>query len=615
MLFGVEDKEILRLIPGSASNSMRLYSDNAASYFQISVGDTGGGTGFVQYPEYNGEAIYQFVNGAVRIDKILRLGYASIAGILDIQGGVYPPSYSNTFTANAIQAANIAYTLPAAQASGTKWLKNVDGVWSWDTPTLTFLALTDTPSSYSGQALKYARVNAGETALEFAAVSGAIGGSGTAGQTAYFSGTTTIASVPGKQIVVCTGTTGADDELIQAAINALPVAGGVVEIATGTCSLNATINLGDSPGSTPSTRNGITLLGSGTGATNQGNDFIGRYEGATILKWVGTDDGTGVVIKIKGAVDGCRIGNFVIDGNSKASTLIEADHAYHFKADNIIGYRWQGGYSVKIHTSPGWGTGEQEQTWTHINMLDPIGATANSLDIAPEASGNICQVRFNSCIFQRSANDTSVGLRLGYTDHITFTGSMFTKTSGSNGIAIKIEPKSTELGSPNNIVFLGTVLIGGVYNTGTWDNAAESALIFYPYYTADAQIIPPTGANSTTLPPSLVQGFTDKGRRLGYQRDKVQEVASGSTITVSSNVILLTGTTTVNTINLSYPSGTWTDFWGNDAFELTVIASTGGSLNTGTSGNIDEAVTLVNYKAYKFIYSGYATGKWHLVKH
>jgi hypothetical protein len=36
----------------------------------------------------------------------------------------------------------------------------------------TFIGLTDVPASYSGQALKVARVNAGETALEFATVSG-----------------------------------------------------------------------------------------------------------------------------------------------------------------------------------------------------------------------------------------------------------------------------------------------------------------------------------------------------------------------------------------------------------------------------------------------------------
>ena len=36
----------------------------------------------------------------------------------------------------------------------------------------TFLGLTDTPSSYTGQALKVARVNAGETAIEFATLAG-----------------------------------------------------------------------------------------------------------------------------------------------------------------------------------------------------------------------------------------------------------------------------------------------------------------------------------------------------------------------------------------------------------------------------------------------------------
>lgn len=36
----------------------------------------------------------------------------------------------------------------------------------------TFLNLSDTPANYSGQAGKYLRVNAGESALEFATVSG-----------------------------------------------------------------------------------------------------------------------------------------------------------------------------------------------------------------------------------------------------------------------------------------------------------------------------------------------------------------------------------------------------------------------------------------------------------
>ena len=58
----------------------------------------------------------------------------------------------------------------------------------------TFLGLTDTPSAYTGQTLKFVRVNAGETALEFATPSGAGNVSGPASATdnalVRFDGTT-----------------------------------------------------------------------------------------------------------------------------------------------------------------------------------------------------------------------------------------------------------------------------------------------------------------------------------------------------------------------------------------------------------------------------------------
>jgi len=54
---------------------------------------------------------------------------------------------------------------------------NSDGATTWveigtGGGATTFLGLTDTPASYAGQALKVTRVNAGETALEFAAAAG-----------------------------------------------------------------------------------------------------------------------------------------------------------------------------------------------------------------------------------------------------------------------------------------------------------------------------------------------------------------------------------------------------------------------------------------------------------
>ena len=64
-------------------------------------------------------------------------------------------------------------------------LDNTDGAAVWTETTgagggaTTFVALTDTPANYTGSAGLFAKVNAGETALEFAAESGGVDTSGT----------------------------------------------------------------------------------------------------------------------------------------------------------------------------------------------------------------------------------------------------------------------------------------------------------------------------------------------------------------------------------------------------------------------------------------------------
>ncbi len=91
------------------------------------------------------------------------------------------------------------YILPTGGSNGMVWtLTNATtGLTEWVTPTTggatTFLGLTDTPASYSGQSLKYVRVNAGETALEFATVSG---GGGSGFKTVIFTVPGTLASGP-----------------------------------------------------------------------------------------------------------------------------------------------------------------------------------------------------------------------------------------------------------------------------------------------------------------------------------------------------------------------------------------------------------------------------------
>lgn len=89
---------------------------------------------------------------------------ANLSGASDLQAiealsgtdNIYYRSGSNTWTSVTI-GSGLTFSSGTLSASGGS---------------STFLALTDTPSAYTGQGTKFVRVNAGETALEFATVSG-----------------------------------------------------------------------------------------------------------------------------------------------------------------------------------------------------------------------------------------------------------------------------------------------------------------------------------------------------------------------------------------------------------------------------------------------------------
>jgi len=405
-------------------------------------------------------------------------------GLLGHSYGLYLKNtlgYATGFVPGATQSVPISYTLPLIQAVGTQWLKNVNGVWSWADINLTG--------------------------------GGNIYGTGVAGQPAYFTGATTIASEAGTIVVVCTGTN--DHTAIQAALDALPATGKIVKLIGPVAGIGVMLTIGNGGGSGLSTRNGITLKGVG-GATYVS---AGSYNGATVLQWTGTSGGT--LLQVNGDVEGCSIQDLVLDGNNSASCLLDVNYGVRLKVDNVTGYKWQGGYAVKIHSTGAYGPGSQFQTWTHVVMEGPYGSTANGLDIAGAGSLNVSELTFNSCRFQRSGNTTSIGLRLGYADHIVFNRTLFDRVDGvAAGIGVQVEPISGHEAFPANITFIGSPIIGGVkyVTTYPWTATTYPALIFYPYYTADSQYTPPLDyAGNYTLPLTMVTGQTDTGEILGIK--------------------------------------------------------------------------------------------------
>ena len=310
------------------------------------------------------------------------------------------------------------------------------------------------------------------------------------------------------------------------AISDLPETGGIVFFPPGEFIVTETIVL---------EKDGITLEGSGQGRLGYMWGTPEVFGGATILKWNGEENG--ILIRVGNGEfpnAGCTIENLVLDGNGEAKNLIVADASYYLTLENLSGYRWKNAYGIVIkHSQNVVGAGEKFYTWNNITLLNPY-KNGGGLDIAPEGSLNVNQINITGCNFGRSNIDdyNYSSLRLGYVDHASFFRCVFMPSISANNwsenggqyirenpYAITIDPTSTHRSFPMNITFFGTSIYGGInyIDEHPWNDNGFHSLLFYPFYSADFQIIPPNGyinGNFGILPKNLVGGFTDKGIQL-----------------------------------------------------------------------------------------------------
>jgi hypothetical protein len=86
----------------------------------------------------------------------------------------------------------------------------------------------------------------------------------------------------------------------------------------------------------------------------------------------------------------------------------------------------------------------------------------------------------------------------------------------NNPYAITVKPIEGREIFPMNITFYGSTMYGGINydNENPWTEPYYSSLLFYPFYTADGQRLPPAGyinGEPATLPLRMVTGYTDLG--------------------------------------------------------------------------------------------------------
>jgi hypothetical protein len=529
MQFGVNNKKTLQIYPGN----MMLYNAAGDGYADLTL-----------HPE-TGD-LYISTNGAslTLVPSVHALGGLIIFPTQHLSFWDPLQTHYTRFVAQT-QSANISYTLPDAIVTNGFLKTDGSGNLSWDTPAdfgdmlkaiydpdingIFAVAQGGTnKSSWTRYAIPYL---SGPTTFGEIAI-------GTSGKFLKSLGTNYMWDIPtalaggsnrqlqynnsgvlgGISIIVYASLYGVSSSAsgpnnktyLANAIAALPTNGGIVELPVGEISIGGTgdtigVTIGDGGGIGPSTRNGVWLRGQGTGKSNW---YMGSYGGATILKWTGNSGGT--IIKINGAVQGCKVSDLTLNGNTSASTLLEVNYGAEFQADNILGYKWQGGFAIKVQTVGSWGGGTLNQTWNHIYLSDPSGLSAHGITIAPNGSGNVSEVRFHSLLIDLPNSTLQIPIQLGYCDHITFTGvDSFTPT---NGITVEVRPVPGYESYPTNITFLGSPLVGAIKYNSTdqvW-SSNYPALIFLPYYTVDGQPLPPTGFGGSTLPAGMVQGMTDQ---------------------------------------------------------------------------------------------------------
>lgn len=396
----------------------------------------------------------------------------------------------------------------------------------------------------------------------------------------------------------------------QTALFLLSPEGGTIAFPRGVYRFTSTIQVGNNTTGVPSTLNGVKIRGAGWGRTAT---TMNANRAATRLVYDGTVGGT--LLHIKGPISGICVEDLMLDGNDKAATLVHTQRSFHQSVRRVLGVKWTNGYALVIdanNANTGYGGAAPiSHVYEQFDLQNP-GVDANSVDIA-NGAGNVNQLLFLRCYLDRYNTTATVGLRLGYCDHIQLIGCHIAQTgaSGSTGIAIQVRPQAGLGAFPWNITLTGTAMAGGVaYDSSlqAWTNTTYPALIFQPFYTADGAPLPPASANAgPTLPQGMCRGFADTGAHIGPDvMPSVETVASAATIAPVKRVVLLTGSTPIATIT---PPPTVT---GMGTVKLTLIHS-GAGLPLLDSGNIAVPTFLQNYRAMD-IYFSTDTGKWHQVE-
>jgi hypothetical protein len=274
------------------------------------------------------------------------------------------------------------------------------------------------------------------------------------------------------------------------AMNTLPANGGTVNIPPGTWNLYQTLYIGNGVGFTTSTKQNITINGSGSGR----NAFS---PAATDLLWLGPNGGT--VVRYNGPTFSGGFGNLRVNGNAKAGILFDI-YAVSFANFPLLSLVAGAPGSIGLRIDAGASFNAATENNLFMNLfIDQAQSGANGIQIGPTNlnfnSGNFLNVFINPYILYANDTAASYGLYLGWADNNLFLlGQIQPNLVPGTGTAIKYvrQPAGAALYDflPSENRFICTPVGNGSSIGISGDAGRGIGSQYWPYQIGDSSGLP-----------------------------------------------------------------------------------------------------------------------------
>ena len=201
-----------------------------------------------------------------------------------------------------------------------------------------------------------------------------------------------------------------DTAAIQAAIYELPETGGTVTVPGGTYVISETIRIGEGDGVTPSRKNGIKLVGNGTG--------VGHYT-TSQTKFVAVKP-METVISVSGPVTDCVLQGFSLNVKDMADVGIRITAMSGSLVDRVhVSRQKKIGFELTSGTAKG--TESRNNQFVQCGCANHAENTVSIRIGGDDRNGvPVRDCLFTACRFDTAQRDQSIALWMQYAEGITF---------------------------------------------------------------------------------------------------------------------------------------------------------------------------------------------------